>query len=86
MPTKRNRRVRHRTAYPDAIERLIRGERIEPNEANRQALIALAFFRDFPELAELEQAALDQLNAWEWRETPTGIVWYDPDDEKGGAA
>jgi hypothetical protein len=64
MPAKR-RTPKHRIIYPDPIERLISGEPIEETEDNRQRLIEVGFFGDWPELPrEIRQRALDVLDAW----------------------
>jgi hypothetical protein len=63
MPVKR-RTPKRKITYPDAVERLIAGKRIEDTDANRDALISLAFFRDFPELKDFEQRAINILGQW----------------------
>jgi len=67
MPVRR-RVAKQRPRYPDAIERLIRGEPIEPTEENRQTMITLAYFgwAEYPELGDaMERRAFDQLRAWD---------------------
>jgi hypothetical protein len=63
MPVKR-RTPKRKTTYPDAVERLIAGKRIEDTDENRDALISVAFFGDFPELKYLENRAVEVLGTW----------------------
>jgi hypothetical protein len=64
MPVKR-RTPKHKPVYPDAVERLIAGEAIEQTEDNRQMMIRVTYFGDWPDLPpEVRQAAFDQLTAW----------------------
>jgi hypothetical protein len=66
MPLRR-RLSKKRPAYPEAIERLLRGEPLEETEENRYHVLTAAFFHEYPELGlEIERAALQLLD--EWRE------------------
>jgi hypothetical protein len=63
MPVKR-RTPKRKITYPDAVERLIADKRIQDTDENRDALIGLAFFHDFPELAHLQRDAIEVLAQW----------------------
>ena len=63
MPVKR-RTAKRKIAYPDALERLIAGKPIEDSDDNRNALIRLAYFGEFPELEHLKRQASNALGHW----------------------
>ena len=64
MATNRTRRRRHRR-YSDAIECLIAGAAIEHTPENRDAVIGVLYFGDFPALpSEARRQAWEILCEW----------------------
>jgi hypothetical protein len=68
MPVKR-RTPKHRRDYPEPIAGLFAGRPIEATEENRQGLIAVVYFDDYPELpAAAQKRARELLTEWTNRE------------------
>lgn len=64
MPVKR-RAGKRREDVPYAVDRLLRNLPIENTPENRDVIIAIRFFGDFPELNEdIRLRAQDVLDAW----------------------
>jgi hypothetical protein len=64
MPVKR-RTPKGRVQYPEPIQRLVDGDPLEFSEENRNAVLGVCYFNDYPGLSqEVRQRAGDLLTEW----------------------